>query len=106
MNDERDADHGNGGNDDPGLAGDFVEIDWFPLQAAIDAMADEGLDIDDNEVVRDHLATLMASLLRRMQTEEGLENEEVAEAAAEVASLAVQIALGEEEVPEFLPSED
>ena len=92
--------------DDPALAGDFVEIDWEPLQAAIDAMADEGLDVDDGEVVRDHLAALLAALLRRIRDEGELAEEEVAEAAAEVAALAVQIALGEEEVPEFAPSED
>ena len=103
MNDE------NGLNDVPneeGLAGDFVEIDWGPLQSAIDAMADEGLDVDDDDVVRDHLAALLAALLRRMQAEGDLADEELAETAAEVAALAVQIALGEEDVPEFLPTED
>ena len=94
------------GMDEPGLAGDYVEIDWGPLQAAIDAMADEGLDVDDYEVVRDHMAALLAALLRRIGNEESLEGEELAEVAAEVASLAVQIALGEEDVPEFAPSDD
>lgn len=87
------------------LAGDFVEIDWEPLQAAIDAMADEGLDVDDSEVVRDHLAVLLASLLRRMQAEKELTEDDLAEAAAQVAELAVLIALGDEDVPEFAPSE-
>ena len=101
MNDE----HENG-MEEPGLAGDFVEIDWGPLQAAIDAMADEGLDVDDYEVARDHLAALLASLLRRIGNEEDLEAEDLAEVAAEVASLAVQIAVAEEDVPEFAPSGD
>lgn len=93
-------------NDDPSLEGDYVEIDWGPLQAAINAMADEGLDIDDNEVVRDHMAALLASLLRRVQAENDLSDEELAEAAAEVASLAVQIAIEGDEVPTFEPTED
>ncbi|HEX9731712.1 MAG TPA: hypothetical protein VGG06_06945 [Thermoanaerobaculia bacterium] len=88
------------------LAGDYVEIDWEPLQAAIDAMADEGLDVDDSEVVRDHLAVLLASLLRRMQAEGDLTEDELAEAAAQVAELAVLIALGDEEVPEFAPTQE
>lgn len=91
--------------EDLNLEGDYVEIDWEPLQAAIDAMADEGLDIDDNEVVRDHLAALLASLLRRVQAENDLEDEQLAEAGAEVAALAVQIALDGEEVPNFAPTE-
>jgi hypothetical protein len=98
------------GNDDildePGLTGDYVEIDWEPLQDAIDALADGGLDVDDDEVMRDHLAALLASLLRRMQAQGELDDEELAESAAEVAALAVQIALGDEEVPPFLPSEE
>ena len=93
-------------DDDPGLAGDYVEIDWEPLQAAIDAMADAGLDVDDDEVMRDHLAALLASLLRRLRDEAELGDDELAESAAEIAALAVQIALGEEDVPPFLPSED
>jgi len=44
--------------------------------------------------------------LRRMQAEGELSDEELAETAAEVAALAVQIALGEEDVPEFLPTEE
>lgn len=91
---------------EPGLAGDYVEIDWEPLQAAIDAMADGGLDVDDDEVMRDHLAALLASLLRRIQGEREVGDEELAESAAEVAALAVQIALGDEDVPPFLPSEE
>lgn len=101
SDDERDI-----GEDEPGLAGDFVEIDWEPLQAAIDAMADEGLDVDDDEVMRDHLAVLLASLLRRMQADEELTEDDLAEAAAQVAELAVLIALGDEEVPEFAASEE
>lgn len=101
SDDERDREQ-----DEPGLTGDYVEIDWEPLQAAIDAMADEGLDVDDDEVVRDHLAVLLASLLRRMQAEADLTEDDLAEAAAQVAELAVLIALGEEDVPEFAPTEE
>lgn len=99
SDDERDREQ-----DEPGLAGDYVEIEWEPLQAAIDAMADEGLDVDDSEMVRDHLAVLLASLLRRMQAENDLDEETLAEVAAQVAELAVLIALGDEDVPEFAPS--
>lgn len=83
---------------------EFVEIDWEPLQAALDAMADEGLDLDDTDVMRDSLSVLLASLLRKIQVKERTDDEDLGEIAAEIAALAVQIALDEEDVPAFAVS--
>ncbi len=92
--------------DTPAEDEEFIEVDWEPIQAAIDAMAEAGLDLENHESVRDHLAVLLASLLRRIESMEGSDEEEIAELAAETAALATQIALGDEEVPELLRSSE
>jgi hypothetical protein len=89
-------------DDDSTEDDDFMEIDWEVLQSAIDAMADAGLDLSDHESAREHLAVLLASLLRRIRVEEPeIEEEQITEMAAEVAGLAVQLAFEDEEVPSF-----
>lgn len=82
---------------------EMVELDLDAVQAAIDAFADSGLDFGEGSMLADHLSGLTASLLRKLALERGLEEEQVAEAAAEIAAFAVDIALSEEELPEFRP---
>ncbi|MEM6794215.1 MAG: hypothetical protein AAF725_09545 [Acidobacteriota bacterium] len=94
---------------DLGLAPDeveeeLVEIDWGPLQAGLDAMAAEGLDFQDNEGLMNHWAAFLGALLRKVQGDENAPEEELAEMAAEVAAFAVDLAVSEEDLPEFLPS--
>ena len=86
--------------------GELVEIDWEPLQGAIDAFHDAGLDFDDNRTLLDHWGALLGALLRKIQSEEGLEEEEIAELAAESAAFGVDLAFGGDDLPDFLPSEE
>jgi len=95
------------GGDDAADDVDFMEIDWEVLEAAVGAMADAGLDLSDHESASEHLAVLLASLLRRIRTEDpDTDEEELSELAAEVAAMAVELALGEDELPSFEASED
>ncbi len=96
----------NGGGDAAG-EDDFMEIEWDVLEAAIDAMADAGLDLADPESASEHIAILLASLLRRVREEDpDVDEEQLSEMAADVAAIAVEIALGEDEVPPFEASEE
>lgn len=86
---------------------EFMEIEWDVLEAAVDAMAEAGLDLSDHASSVEHVAVLLASLLRRIRTEDPDTDEEgLSELAAEVAAMAVELALGEEELPPFAASED
>ena len=98
MNDLREAFDGDGSEDE------LVEIDWAPLQAAIDAMAEEGLDLDDGEDLINHWAALLGVLLRKVRGDEQLSEDELAELAAEAAAFAVDLAVSEENLPELTPS--
>jgi hypothetical protein len=92
--------------DEPIEEGDeFIEIDWEPLQAAVDAMDEFGLDFSDNDALVHHWGALLASLLRKIRDEQDVNDEELSELAAEVAAFAVDLALSEEEIPAFEPSE-
>lgn len=81
--------------------GEMVEIDWEPLQGAVDAFRDAGLDLSDNRSLLDHWGALLGALLRKVHAEEGLEEEEVAELAAETAAFGIDLAFGPDELPEF-----
>lgn len=100
MSDQEDTPQENGAEEE-----DFIEIDWEPLQAAIDAMDEFGLDFEDNDAVVHHWGAVLAAILRKIETEQGIDEDELAELAAEVASFAVDLALSDEEIPEFAPSE-
>ncbi len=84
---------------------ELVEIDWEPLQGAIDALHEADLDFTDNRNLLDHWGALLGALLRKVYAEEGLEEEEVAELAAEAAAFGIDLAFGPEELPDFAPSE-
>ncbi len=84
---------------------DEIEIDWDPLQAAIDAMADYGLDLEDHDVVLHHLATLLGSFLKHVQNTNESSDEDMAEMAAWIAGSAVEIAATLEDLPPFAASE-
>ena len=71
MNDLREAFDGDGSEDE------LVEIDWAPLLAAIDAMAEEGLDLDDGEDLINHWAALLGVLLRKVRGDEQLSEDEL-----------------------------
>ncbi len=86
--------------------GELVEIDWEPLQGAIDALHDAELDFTDNRSLLDHWGALLGALLRKVHIEEGLEEEEVAELAAEAAAFGIDLAFGPEELPDFVPTAD
>lgn len=86
--------------------GHVVEIDWGPVEMAIEGLADGGIDLADGEAVLNHVAVLVASCLRRMSEEEGWDEETVAEAAAQTAAFAVDLALSDDEIPDFELPED
>lgn len=81
--------------------GEVVEIDWTPIELAIDGLAEGGLDLEDGPVVLNHLSALLASCLRSLQENEGWDDERLGEAAAETAAFAVDLALSEDELPAF-----
>lgn len=81
-----------------------VEVDWEPLQCAIDAMADAGLNLENREEVVHHMAVLLASFLKQTQEEEELSEDDMAEMAAWIAGAAVEIATDVEDLPPFDPS--
>ena len=85
---------------------ELVEIDWDAIQSAVDGFAGAGLDFRNSSSLADHLAALIAALLRRMHEQDGLDEGEMAEAAAEMAAFAVDLAVGGEELPEFVPSDE
>ena len=83
---------------------ELVEIDWEPLQGAIDALHASDLDFTDNRNLLDHWGALLGALLRKVYAEENLEEEEVAELAAETAAFGIDLAFGPEELPDFAPT--
>ena len=83
--------------------GEMIEIDWTPIELAIDGLAEGGLDLEDGPSVLNHLSALLASCLRHQMDENDWDAEKVAEAAAEAAAFAVDLALGEDELPAFEP---
>lgn len=83
--------------------GEMIEIDWTPIELAIDGLAEGGLDLEDGPNVLNHLSALLASCLRHQMDENEWDAEKVAEAAAETAAFAVDLALGEDELPAFEP---
>lgn len=78
---------------------EFIEISWEPLEAALDAMIEAGLDLSDTESALHHVGALLAVLLRKIDEEQEVDEDEIANLAAEVASFAVDLALSEEELP-------
>ncbi len=78
---------------------EFIEISWEPLEAALDAMIESGLDLSDTESALHHVGALLAVLLRKIDEEQEVDEDEIANLAAEVASFAVDLALSEEELP-------
>lgn len=83
-----------------------LEIDWLPLQMAIDAMSDGGLNLDDSEEMSHHLATLLAAFLKKQQQVDELPDDEVGEIAAWIAGAAIEIAVTIEDLPPFAVSDD
>lgn len=83
--------------------GEMIEIDWTPIELAIDGLAEGGLELEDGPNVLNHLSALLASCLRFQMEENEWDAEKVAEAAAETAAFAVDLALGEDELPAFEP---
>ncbi|MEL7061758.1 MAG: hypothetical protein AAGN46_17160, partial [Acidobacteriota bacterium] len=83
--------------------GEPIEIDWAPLQQAINAFDDHDLDFEDNASLLYHVGALLGSLLAKLQREDGLDDAEVAETGAALAAFAVEVATGDEEVPPFEP---
>ncbi|MDA8019334.1 MAG: hypothetical protein MPN21_17980 [Thermoanaerobaculia bacterium] len=88
---------------DDARVGEMIEIDWTPIELAIDGLSEGGLELEDGPNVLNHLSTLLASCLRRHMEESEWDAEKVAEAAAETAAFAVDLALGEDELPAFEP---
>ena len=86
--------------------GEMVEIDWEPLQGAIDAFHEAGLDFSDHQSLLDHLSALMGSLLRKMQADLKMEEDELIELAAQSVAFGTDLAFGSDELPDFLPSEE
>lgn len=78
---------------------EFIEISWEPLEAALDAMIESGLDLSDTESALHHVGALLAVLLRKIDEEQEVDEDEIANLAAEVASFAVDLALSDEELP-------
>ncbi|MEM1206502.1 MAG: hypothetical protein AAGN66_24930 [Acidobacteriota bacterium] len=85
---------------------ELVEVDWGPIQAALDGMAEEGLDLDDYNHVANHMAVMLGAFLRQVQADGDIEEETLAEMAAELAAFAVDLAVGEDELPPFAPSSE
>lgn len=85
--------------DDNEEAEEFIEISWEPLEAALDAMIESGLDLSDTESALHHVGALLAVLLRKIDDEQEVDEDEIANLAAEVASFAVDLALSDEELP-------
>lgn len=82
-----------------------VEVDWEPLQCAIDAMADAGLDLENHEEVVHHMAVFLGSFLKQTQEAQTLSGDDMAEMAAWIAGAAVEIAADVEDLPAFYPSD-
>ena len=107
THDGDDADEDFDASDELDAVDEFMEIEWDVLEAAIDAMAEAGLDLSDHQTASEHVAVLLASLLRRVRTEDpDADEERLSEMAAEVAAIAVELAAGDDEVPPFEVSED
>ncbi len=85
--------------DDNDEAEEFIEISWEPLEAALDAMIEAGLDLSDTESALHHVGALLAVLLRKIDEEQEVDEDEIGNLAAEVASFAVDLALSDEELP-------
>ncbi len=85
--------------DDNDESEEFIEISWEPLEAALDAMIESGLDLSDTESALHHVGALLAVLLRKIDEEQEVDEDEIANLAAEVASFAVDLALSDEELP-------
>lgn len=85
---------------------ELVEIEWDALQGAVDAFADAELDFTDNPGLADHLSALMACLLRKIGGDGNLDDQQLAESAAEIAAFAVDLALSGDELPDFAPSDE
>ena len=83
---------------------ELVEVDWMPIQGALDAMDDEGLNLDDNNRVANHLAVMVGAFLRKVQADGDIDEETLAEMAAELAAFAVDLAVGDDELPPFAPT--
>lgn len=81
--------------------GEMIEIDWTPIELAIDGLAEGGLDLEDAQAVLNHMSAMMASCLRLHMEESQWDAEKVAEAAAEAAAFAVDLALSDDELPAF-----
>jgi hypothetical protein len=79
----------------------MIEIDWTPIELAIDGLAEGGLDLEDAPAVLNHLSAILASCLRFHMEESDWDAEKVAEAAAEAAAFAVDLALSDDELPAF-----
>lgn len=86
--------------------GEMVEIDWEPLQGAIDAFHDGGLDFSDHQSLLDHWAALLGALLRKVQAETDLEEDDLVELAAQAVAFGTDLAFSSDELPDFLPSEE
>lgn len=84
---------------------EFIEISWEPLEAALDAMIESGLDLSDTESALHHVGALLAVLLRKIDEEQEVDEDEIANLAAEVASFAVDLALSDEELPSIESSD-
>lgn len=83
--------------------GEMIEIDWTPIELAIDGLAEGALDLDHGPNVLNHLSALLASCLRHQMQENEWDAEKVAEAAAETAAFAVDLALSDDDLPAFEP---
>ncbi|MEM1181311.1 MAG: hypothetical protein AAGM22_23415 [Acidobacteriota bacterium] len=84
---------------------ELVEIDWGVLQGAIDGMSEQGLDLDDRDAVLSHWAVVLGSWLRKLHTDDGIAEDDLAEIAAEAAAFAVDVAVSDEELPPFVESD-
>ena len=85
---------------------EMVEIDWEPLQHAINVMSYAGLDLEDGEEMAHHLATLLASFLKQQQQANEMSDEDVGELAAWIAGNAAEIAFTVEDLPPFVVDEE
>lgn len=85
---------------------ELVEIDLEALEGTVDLWHDAGLDLSDNEEVFAHSSALLAMVLRRVHRAGQVDEEDLATIAAEAAAFAVEVALGDDDLPEFVPSEE